>query len=65
MFVHDVYHQQEILRAAAALYATKPYETITMDAVAKKAGMAKGVLKRSGTSGNYSYSLNGRPLDAR
>jgi ABC-type nitrate/sulfonate/bicarbonate transport system substrate-binding protein/outer membrane protein OmpA-like peptidoglycan-associated protein len=28
-----------------------------------KAGMAKGVLKRSGTSGNYSYSLNGRPLD--
>jgi outer membrane protein OmpA-like peptidoglycan-associated protein len=28
-----------------------------------KAGMAKGVLKRSGTAGNYSYSLNGRPLD--
>jgi ABC-type nitrate/sulfonate/bicarbonate transport system substrate-binding protein/outer membrane protein OmpA-like peptidoglycan-associated protein len=28
-----------------------------------KAGTAKGVLKRSGTSGNYSYSLNGRPLD--
>jgi len=28
-----------------------------------KAGMTKGVLKRSGTSGNYSYSLNGRPLD--
>ena len=28
-----------------------------------KAGIAKGVLKRSGTSGNYSYSLNGRPLD--
>jgi outer membrane protein OmpA-like peptidoglycan-associated protein len=28
-----------------------------------KAGMAKGVLKRSGTSGNYTYSLNGRPLD--
>lgn len=28
-----------------------------------KAGMAKGALKRSGTSGNYTYSLNGRPLD--
>jgi len=28
-----------------------------------KAGMAKGVLKRSGSSGNYTYSLNGRPLD--
>jgi outer membrane protein OmpA-like peptidoglycan-associated protein len=28
-----------------------------------KAGMAKGALKRSGTAGNYSYSLNGRPLD--
>jgi ABC-type nitrate/sulfonate/bicarbonate transport system substrate-binding protein/outer membrane protein OmpA-like peptidoglycan-associated protein len=28
-----------------------------------KAGMAKGVLKRSGSSGNYNYSLNGRPLD--
>ncbi len=28
-----------------------------------KAGMAKGILKRSGTSGNYSYALNGRPLD--
>ena len=28
-----------------------------------KAGMAKGILKRVGTSGNYSYSLNGRPLD--
>ena len=28
-----------------------------------KAGMTKGVLKRSGNSGNYSYSLNGRPLD--
>ncbi len=28
-----------------------------------KAGMAKGVLKRSGTSGHYAYSLNGRPLD--
>jgi len=28
-----------------------------------KAGMAKGVLKRSGTTGNYSYSLNGKPLD--
>lgn len=28
-----------------------------------KAGMAKGVLKRSGTTGNYTYSLNGRPLD--
>ena len=28
-----------------------------------KAGMQKGVLKRSGTQGNYSYSLNGQPLD--
>jgi outer membrane protein OmpA-like peptidoglycan-associated protein len=28
-----------------------------------KAGMAKGVLKRTGTTGNYSYSLNGQPLD--
>jgi ABC-type nitrate/sulfonate/bicarbonate transport system substrate-binding protein/outer membrane protein OmpA-like peptidoglycan-associated protein len=28
-----------------------------------RAGMTKGVLKRSGTSGNYTYSLNGRPLD--
>ena len=25
--------------------------------------MAKGALKRSGSSGNYQYSLNGRPLD--
>lgn len=28
-----------------------------------KAGITKGVLKRSGSSGNYSYSLNGKPLD--
>ena len=28
-----------------------------------RAGMAKGALKRSGSSGNYQYSLNGRPLD--
>jgi outer membrane protein OmpA-like peptidoglycan-associated protein len=28
-----------------------------------KAGMQKGVLRRSGTQGNYSYSLNGQPLD--
>ncbi|MBI2422695.1 MAG: ABC transporter substrate-binding protein [Candidatus Hydrogenedentes bacterium] len=28
-----------------------------------KSGMAKGVLKRSGTTGNYTYSLEGRPLD--
>jgi outer membrane protein OmpA-like peptidoglycan-associated protein len=28
-----------------------------------KAGMQKGVLRRSGTSGNYSYSINGQPLD--
>ncbi len=28
-----------------------------------QAGMAKGILKRSGSSGNYSYSLEGRPLD--
>lgn len=28
-----------------------------------KAGMAKGVLQRTGTSGNYSYSVKGRPLD--
>ncbi len=30
-----------------------------------KAGVAKGVLKRSGVAGNYSYSLNGEPLDLR
>lgn len=28
-----------------------------------KAGMTKGVLKRVGTPGNYSYSFNGKPLD--
>ena len=28
-----------------------------------KAGLQKGVLKRTGTAGNYSYSLNGQPLD--
>lgn len=28
-----------------------------------RAGMQKAVLKQSGTRGNYSYSLNGRPLD--
>ena len=28
-----------------------------------KAGMQRGVLKRSGASGNYKYFLNGRPLD--
>ena len=28
-----------------------------------KAGLQKGVLKRAGTAGNYSYSLNGQPLD--
>ncbi len=28
-----------------------------------RAGMKKGVLKRVGSSGNYSYSLNGKPLD--
>lgn len=28
-----------------------------------KAGMTRGILKRSGTSGNYAYSLNGKPLD--
>lgn len=28
-----------------------------------KAGMKKGVLKRSGSSGNYRYSIKGRPLD--
>lgn len=28
-----------------------------------KAGIDKGILKRSGTSGNYSYSLEGKPLD--
>lgn len=28
-----------------------------------KAGMGKGVLKRGGLSGNWSYSLNGKPLD--
>ena len=28
-----------------------------------KAGIQKGVLKQSGTRGNYSYSLNGQPLD--
>lgn len=28
-----------------------------------KAGMEKGILKRSGSSGNYAYSLNGKPFD--
>ncbi len=28
-----------------------------------RAGLAKGILQRSGTTGHYSYSLNGRPLD--
>lgn len=28
-----------------------------------QAGIKKGVLKRSGSRGNYKYSLNGRPLD--
>lgn len=28
-----------------------------------RAGMKKGILKRSGSKGNYSYSLNGRPFD--
>lgn len=28
-----------------------------------RAGMQKGILKRTGTTGNYSYFLNGRPLD--
>jgi len=28
-----------------------------------QAGIKKGVLKRSGTRGNYKYSLNGRPLN--
>jgi outer membrane protein OmpA-like peptidoglycan-associated protein len=28
-----------------------------------KAGLTKGVLKRTGTPGNYSYSLNGQPFD--
>jgi len=28
-----------------------------------KAGMKKGVLQRSGSSGNYRYSLNGRPVN--
>jgi outer membrane protein OmpA-like peptidoglycan-associated protein len=30
-----------------------------------KAGLSKGVLKRSGTKGNYRYSLNGKPLDLK
>ena len=28
-----------------------------------KAGLQKGVMKRSGSRGNYSYALKGRPLD--
>ena len=28
-----------------------------------KAGLQKGILKRAGTAGNYTYSLNGQPLD--
>jgi outer membrane protein OmpA-like peptidoglycan-associated protein len=28
-----------------------------------KAGIQKGILKQSGSPGNYSYSLNGKPLD--
>ena len=27
-----------------------------------RAGMKKGVLKRSGSRGNYRYTLNGRPI---
>ena len=34
---------------------------VLRDAV--KAGLENGVLKRSGSSGNYQYFLNGRPLD--
>lgn len=30
-----------------------------------KAGLQKGVLKRTGTPGNYSYFLNGQPLDLK
>ncbi len=30
-----------------------------------KSGLTKGVLKRTGAPGNYSYSLNGEPLDLR
>ncbi len=30
-----------------------------------KTGLTKGVMKRSGTAGNYNYSLNGEPLDLR
>jgi len=39
-----VERRQEILAAAAALYQAKPYDAITMDAVAAKAGMAKGTV---------------------
>ncbi len=28
-----------------------------------KAGMHKGILKRTGSAGNYKYALNGKPLD--
>lgn len=28
-----------------------------------KAGIQKGIIKQSGTAGNYSYSMNGKPLD--
>lgn len=28
-----------------------------------KAGMTRGILKQTGSSGNFSYSLNGKPLD--
>ena len=28
-----------------------------------RAGMAKGIIKRQGAAGNYSYTVNGKPLD--
>ncbi len=30
-----------------------------------KSGMRKGILKKSGTKGNYKYSVNGKPLDLK
>ena len=46
-----------------AVIAIRGHSDPTKTLLTVKAGMTKGVLKRSGTSGNYSYSLNGRPLD--
>lgn len=47
--------------AAMAMRAHADPSLTLIDLV--KAGMAKGIIKRSGSRGNWSYTLNGRPLD--